>query len=211
MRNKIFIVLFLGCFLNVFSQSHVNYPQDGIYGGLESGVAFLNVNGTFNNGTEFIDKGYTKSVVSINLGYGLYIGESFAGIEAHYSAYTKKVSDQFTQDNINFDISIGSKSEIDIIIGRKIGVKSLLTLRGGIAFSNINVTANYNAGSNIDVLDKKWNGYSIGMGYVYGINQNISIKSKYTLTTFKNNELPNTDSKFVDNRATLSIIYNIWN
>ena len=49
------------------------------------------------------------------------------------------------------------------------------------------------------------------MGYVYGINENLSIKTKYNLTTFKNNKFPETKSNLVDNRATLSLIYRIGN
>ncbi len=203
--------------MNIFGQSHVNYPQDGIYGGLESGVAFVKVNGTFNNNIfkiddeEFLSLDYIKSVIGINLGYGKYIGESMIGIELHYSIYTKKISESFEQSSINFDVSISSKSEIDLIIGRKIGVKSLLTLRGGFAFSNINVIVNYNSGKETDKLDEQWNGFSLGMGYVYGISEKLSIKTKYNLTTFKNNKFPKTKSTLVDNRATLSLIYTIWN
>jgi len=203
--------------MNIFGQSHVNYPQDGIYGGLESGVAFVKVNGTFNNNIfkiddeEFLSLDYIKSVIGINLGYGKYIGESMIGIELHYSLYTNKISESFEQGSINFDVSISSKSEIDLIIGRKIGVKSLLTLRGGFAFSNINVIVNYNSGKETDKLDEQWNGFSLGMGYVYGISEKLSIKTKYNLTTFKNNKFPKTKSTLVDNRATLSLIYTIWN
>ncbi|MEJ2112563.1 MAG: outer membrane beta-barrel protein, partial [Flavobacteriaceae bacterium] len=115
------------------------------------------------------------------------------------------------QGNYEFDISIGSKSELVVIIGRKIGARSLLTLRGGIAFSNVDITANNNLNTNIQYsLSKKWDGFSVGMGYVYGINDKLSIKSKYNLTTFKNKEYPETNSKFVDNRFSLSLIYRIW-
>ncbi len=216
MKNKIFIGLLFGCFLNIYGQGSASYPQDGIYGGLESGAAFIRVNGAFGSNIfvteseEFISQDYIKNVVSINLGYGKYLGESFIGIEAHHSIYTTKISDSFVQSDFNFDISIASKSEIDLIIGRKIGERSLLTLRGGIAFSNINVIAAYNLGNDVYVLDKQWDGFSLGMGYVYGLNDNLSIKSKYTLTIFNNNELPITNSKLVDNRATLSLIYRIW-
>jgi len=216
LKNKVFIGLLFGCFLNIFGQSNVNYPQDGIYGGIESGVAFVIVTGAFpssnsviENG-EFISTDYTKSVISINLGYGNYFGENFAGIEAHHSLFTKNISDSFAQRDFNFDISISYKSEIDLIIGRKIGVTSLLTLRGGIALSNINITADSNLGNDVIVLDKQWIGFSLGMGYVYGINENISIKTKYNFTTFKNNQFPETNSKLLDIRATLSIIYRIW-
>jgi hypothetical protein len=219
MFEKYFILLitFLCSVDFGYGQTHVNYPQDGIYGGIESGVAFVRVYGTYRiniskiDSEEFISKDYTKSVISINLGYGKYLGESFIGIEAHHSLYTKKISDAFVQRDINFDISITSKSEIDLILGRKIGIKSLLTLRGGIAFSNINVVVDNNLGNEIYALDKQWNGFSLGMGYIYGINENLSIKSKYNLTAFKNKKNPQTNSKLVDNRATLSLIYRIWN
>jgi len=216
-KNNVFIGLFFCCFFNIFGQSHVNYPQDGVYGGLESGLALVKVSGTFTSNIadigkeEFLSEGYTKSVFSINLGYGIYIGESMIGIEAHHSLYTKKISDSFIQRDMNFDISITSKTEIDLVIGRKVGLKSLLTLRGGIAFSNINLNAIANFGNEVYTLDKQWNGYSVGMGYVFGINENLSIKSKYNLTTFKNNKFSNTKSKLVDNRATISLIYRIWN
>ena len=217
MKYKVFIGLIFGGFLNIFAQSYINYPQDGIYGGIETGVALVIVNGTFSNelsaidSEEFIGNHYTKNVVSINLGYGKYFGESFVGVEAHYSMYTKKISDLFVQNDFIFDISISSKSEIDLILGTKIGVKSLLTIRGGIAFSDINVIADSNFATEAYVLDKQWNGFSLGMGYVYGINENLSIKTKYNLTTFKNNKFPETNSKLIDNRATLSLIYRIWN
>jgi len=216
-KNRILIWFLFGCFLNTFAQSNVNYPQDGIYGGVEIGVALVNINGTFSNNIskvvdeEFLSVDYIKSVIGINLGYGKYFGESMIGIEAHYSLYTKKISDSFVQGNFDFDVSLSSKSEIDLIIGRKIGVKSLLTLRGGIAFSNINIIVDSNSGIDFYKLDKKWNGYSLGMGYVYGINENLSIKTKYNLTTFKNNKFPETKSNLVDNRATLSLIYRIGN
>ena len=217
MKNRILIWFLFGCFLNTLAQSNVNYPQDGIYGGVEIGVALVNINGTFSNNIskvvdeEFLSVDYIKSVIGINLGYGKYFGESMIGIEAHYSLYTKKISDSFVQGNFDFDVSLSSKSEIDLIIGRKIGVKSLLTLRGGIAFSNINIIADSNTGIDLYKLDKKWNGYSLGMGYVYGINENLSIKTKYNLTTFKNNQFSETKSILVDNRATLSLIYRIGN
>ena len=216
-KQSLIVLAFLCVSFFGFGQSHVNYPQDGIYGGIESGVVFVNVTGTYSSEIyvvdieEFISKDYTKSVISINLGYGKYLGESFIGIEAHHSFYTKKISDSFVQGDINFDISIESKSEIDLILGRKVGLKSLLTLRGGIAFSNINVIVDYNFGNETYSLDKQWNGFSIGMGYVYGINENLSIKSKYNLTSFKNKKFTKTNSKLVDNRATLSLIYRIWN
>ena len=215
MKNKIFIGLIFGCFLNVFGQSHVNCPQDGIYAGIESGVARVIVSGTFGNKpvideNEFINENYTKSVIGINLGYGKYIDESLIGIEVHYAIYTKKISESYDQGNLNSDISIGSKSEIDLIIGRKIGIRSLLTLRGGIAFSNINLSAYNDFEKTLYVQDNKWNGFSLGMGYVYGINENLSIKTKYNLTTFKNNEVSAARAKLVDNRATLSLIYRIW-
>ena len=114
------------------------------------------------------------------------------------------------QGNFDFDVSIGSKSEIDLILGRKIGAKSLLTLRTGIALSNINIIADYTLGSERFDLDEKWNGFSLGMGYVYGINDYLSIKTKYNLTTFRNQKYPDTKSKLVDNRFTLSLIYSIW-
>jgi len=216
-KNSIFIILLFGYFLNTFGQSNVNYPQDGIYGGVEIGVAFVNISGLFSNviskvdGDEFLSEEYTKSVVGVNFGYGKYIGESMIGIEGHFSLYTKKIDETFILNDYAFDISLSSKSEIDIIIGRKIGVKSLLTLRGGIAFSNINIIAESTSGIDRYKLDSKWNGYSLGMGYVYGINEKLSIKTKYNLTTFKNNKFPETKSKLVDNRATLSLIYRIGN
>lgn len=211
MKNYIIIGLLFGCFFSAFGQSHVSYPQYGVYGGLETGVARVVIYGTFTiEDEELIRRDYTKSVISVNLGYGKYIGESFIGIEGHHSIYTKKIADSYIQGNYNFDTSITAKSELDLIIGRKIGVRSLITLRGGVAFSNINLTANYNSGNDKYVLDKKWNGYSLGMGYVYGINENLSIKSKYNLTTFNNNSLAEAKSKLVDNRFTLSVIYRIW-
>ena len=216
MKNKIFIGLLLGSISVIFGQGHANYPQDGIYGGLESGVAYVKVNGTFGSDSfatedqEYLSEDYTKSVISINLGYGYYIGESFIGIEAHHSLYTKKISDSFIQGDYNFDIDISSKSEIDLVIGRKIGLKSLITLRGGIAFSNINVNVVNDLGNDFYALDNEWTGFSLGSGYVYGINEYLSIKSKYNLTFFKNNKIPDTDSKLVDNRISLSLIYRIW-
>jgi len=48
------------------------------------------------------------------------------------------------------------------------------------------------------------------MGYLYGINENLSIKSKYNLSTIKNKQNPDTKSKLADNRFTLSLIYRIW-
>ena len=216
MKNKVLIGLFFGCVFNGFGQGSPNYPQDGIYGGLESGAAYVKVNGTFGSETrapddkEFLSEEFTKSVISMNLGFGKYLGENFIGIEAHHSLYTKKISESFVQRDFNFDISIASKSEIDLIIGRKIGAKSLLTLRGGVAFSNINVNVGYGPGNDLYVLDNQWNGFSLGSGYVYGINENLSLKSKYTLTFFNNDQFPETYSKLVDNRATLSLIYRIW-
>ena len=193
----------------------MNYPQDGVYGGLEAGIARVSVRGNFviDKGTdlnEHITKDYSNLVVSANLGYGYYIAESFVGIEAHYSVYTNKISETFTQGDFDFDISIGSKSELDLIIGRKIGSRSLLTLRGGVAFSNATIIANNNLNNDITTLDKKWNGFSIGMGYVYGINENLSLKSKYNLSTIKNKQNPDTNSEIADNRFTLSLIYRIW-
>ncbi len=217
MRNSILIWLLFSCFFITFGQSNVNYPQDGIYGGVEIGVAFVSINGTFSNNIfkvedeDFLSIDYIKSVIGINLGYGKYFGENLIGIEAHYSFYAKKIDEDFVQGNFEFGISLSSKSEIDLIIGRKIGVKSLLTLRGGIAFSNINIIADSNSGTVLYKLDKQWNGFSLGMGYVYGINENLSIKTKYNLTTFKNNQFLETNSKLVDNRATLSLIYRIGN
>lgn len=193
----------------------MNYPQDGVYGGLEAGIARVSIRGEFviDKATllkEHITEDYTKGVISANVGYGYYIAESFVGIEAHYSIYTQKISDTFTQGDFDFDISIGSKSELDLIIGRKIGTRSLLTLRGGIAFSNASVVANNNLNNDITTLDEKWNGFSVGMGYVYGINENLSIKSKYNLSSIKNKQNPDTKSKLADNRFTLSLIYRIW-
>jgi opacity protein-like surface antigen len=215
LKYRLFIGLLFGCFSNIYGQSHIQYPQDGVYGGIESGVARVIVDGTFGSDNPkfddatFISKDYTKSVISVNLGYGKYFGESLIGIEAHYSLYTKKISDSFIQSVFNFDISISSKSEIDLVLGRKIGVRSLLTLRGGIAFSNINISVIDTIGNEVFVLDKKWFGYSLGMGYVYAINDDISIKSKYNLTLIKNNKSPETDAQLVDNRVTLSLIYRI--
>lgn len=217
MKNSILIWLLFSCFLNTFGQSNVNYPQDGIYGGVEIGVAFVNITGIYSNdiskvdGEEFLSEKFTKSVIGVNFGYGKYIGESMIGIEAHFSLYTKKISESIDQADYNFDISLSNKSEIDLIIGRKIGVKSLITLRGGIAFTNINIIADSNTGIDLYKLDNKWIGYSLGMGYVYGINEKLSIKTKYNLTSFKNNQFPETKSKLVDNRATLSLIYRISN
>ncbi|MBT8272408.1 MAG: hypothetical protein KJO77_01290 [Bacteroidia bacterium] len=216
MKKKVFIGLFLGCSLIVFGQKGANYPMDGMYGGVESGAAYVKVNGFFgsearaNAEDEYLTKEFTKSVVSLNLGYGKYLGESFIALEAHHSLYTKKISESFTQSDFNFDLSISSKSELDLVIGRKIGAKSLLTLRGGIAFSNINITAISDLDNDLYVLDKQWNGYSLGSGYVHGISDNLSIKTKYSLTFFNNKQFPNTDSKLVDNRATVSFIYRIW-
>lgn len=216
MEKKVFIGFFLGCVFAVSGQNSASYPQDGIFGGFESGAAYVKINGTFNaenrapEEAELLSKEYTKSVVSMNLGYGKYLGESFVGIEAHHSLYTRKISESFSQSDFNFDLSLGSKSEIDLVIGRKIGEKSLLTLRGGIAFSNIQVTAAYSSGNDLYVLDNQWYGYSLGSGYVYGINENLSIKTKYNLTLFGNDKFPGTDSRFVDNRATISLIYRIW-
>jgi len=199
----------------MYGQSYMNYPQIGAYGGLETGIARVSVRGEFiidksSELKEHVNQNYTKGVIGVNLGYGYYIAESFVGIEAHYSVYTKKISDTFTQEDFDFDISIGSKSELDLIIGRKIGTRSLLTLRGGIAFSNIKITADNNLNNEITTLDKKWNGFSVGMGYVYGINERLSIKSKYNLSTIKNQQSTETRSKLADNRFTLSLIYRIW-
>ena len=216
MKKKIFIGFVLGFVSNIFGQGHVNYPQDGVYGGFESGAAYVKVNGTFAgenraiDDKEFLSEEFTKSVVSLNLGYGYYIGESLIAIEGHHSLYTKKISESFIQGDLNFDIDIASKSEIDLVIGRKIGIKSLITLRGGIAFSNINVNVGDGLGNDVYTLDNRWSGFSIGSGYVYGINENLSLKSKYNLTFFNNNKFPDTYTKFVDNRATLSLIYRIW-
>jgi len=215
LRYTLFIGLLIGCFSNIYGQSHIIYPQDGLYGGFESGIARVIVDGTFGSDNPklddatFISKSYTKGVISINLGYGRYFGENLIGVEAHHSLYTKKISDAFTQMDLNFDVSISSKSEIDLVLGRKIGMTSLLTIRGGVAFSNINLSAIDTNGNEIYVLDKEWFGYSLGMGYVYGINDNLSIKSKYHLTTIKNNKFPETNSQLVDNRVTLSLIYRI--
>lgn len=214
MKVRLFLALITFSFIKVNSQ--ILYPQDGIYAGIENGVALVNMNGTYsdlrnsNENDEYLGEDYTKSVIGINLGYGRYFGENFLGLEMHHSIYTKKIDDKFTQGDFIFDVSIGSKSEIDLILGRKIGTRSLLTGRIGIALSNINVIADYTPGSEIYILDEQWNGFSLGMGYVYGINDNLAIKTKYNLTTFKNQKFPDTNSKLVDNRFTLSIIYNFW-
>ncbi|MBT8279766.1 MAG: hypothetical protein KJO41_12255, partial [Bacteroidia bacterium] len=217
MKKKVFIGLLLGCSVFVFGQSRANYPQDGIYGGFESGAAYVKIIGSFgienraSGESEYLSEEFTKSVISMNLGYGKYLGESFIGLEAHHSYYTNKISETFIQSDVNFDISMSSKSELDLVVGRKIGANSVLSLRCGIAFSNINVTVASDLGNDLYVLDKKWNGFSLGSGYVYGINDNISIKTKYSLTFFDNTMFPNTNSKFVDNRATVSLVYLIWN
>jgi opacity protein-like surface antigen len=214
LKVKLFLALLFFTFLKTNGQ--ILYPQDGIYSGIESGVALVNMNGTFSNlrvpgeNEEFLGEDYTKSVIGVNLGYGRYFGENFLGLEIHHSIYTKKIDEQYTQGNFLFNVNIGSKSEADLIIGRKIGTRSLLTGRIGIALSNINVIADYTAGPGIYVLDKQWNGFSLGMGYVYGINDYLAIKTKYNLTTFRNQKFPETKSKFVDNRFTISVIYNLW-
>ena len=56
MKNNVFIGLFFFCFLNIFGQSHVIYPQDGVYGGLESGLALVKVSGTFTSNIADIKK-----------------------------------------------------------------------------------------------------------------------------------------------------------
>ena len=207
-------LLFLTSFSTVYGQSI--YPQDGVYGGIESGVAIVNVNGTFGNirsspeSEEYIGLDYTKSVIGINVGYGMYFEENLVGLEIHHSVYTKKIDDSFIQGNFAFDLTAGSKSEIDLILARKIGTHSLLSLRFGVALTNINLIADYIPGSERYVLDKKWNGYSLGMGYVFGINEYLAVKTKYNLTTFINNKFPDSNSKLVDNRVTLSLIYSIW-
>lgn len=216
LKNKICTIFIFFILIQTHGQSYANYPQDGVYGGIEAGVARVFVRGAYiiNKSfeeKEYINEEYTKSIISVNLGYGHYIDESYIGIEAHHSIYTKKISDSYSQGSYEFNISIKSKSELDLIIGRKIGARSLLTLRGGIAFSNVDIRANNNLNTNIDYsLDKKWDGFSVGMGYVYGINDRLSIKSKYNLTTLKNKEYTETNSKFVDNRFSLSLIYRIW-
>ena len=75
------------------------------------------------------------------------------------------------------------------MIGRKIGVRSLLTLRGGVAFSNINLAAVDISGKTSYVLENNWIGYSVGMGYVYGISDKVSIKTKYQLTRIDNTKI----------------------
>jgi hypothetical protein len=216
LKLKILLFFIFIYVLNINAQSYVGYPQEGVYAGIESGVALVYFNGTYDterpnsNNEEFLSDDFTKSVIGINVGYGKYLGENFVGLEIHHSVYTKKIDQNFTQGNFDFDVSIGSKSEIDLILGRKIGAKSLLTLRTGIALSNINIIADYTLGSERFDLDEKWNGFSLGMGYVYGINDYLSIKTKYNLTTFRNQKYPDTKSKLVDNRFTLSLIYSIW-
>lgn len=216
MKKKVLFGLLLGCSLLIFGQGGGNYPQDGIYGGFESGAAYVKIIGSFGNDlrnndeSEYLSKEFTKSVVSLNAGYGKYVGESYVGLEVHHSFYSKKIDESFAQSDLNFDISLSSKSEIDLVIGRKIGAKSLLTLRGGIAFSNLNVSVGNNLQNNSFVLDTQWNGFSFGSGYVYGINENLSLKTKYSITIFNNEKFPDTSSKFIDNRATISLIYRIW-
>lgn len=217
MKKKVFIGFLFGCALTVFGQRGGSYPQEGLYGGIESGAAYVKVHGSFGSESrasdedELLSEEFIKSVVSLNLGYGRYLGESWIGVEAHHSLYTNKISETFAQSDFNFDVNMSTKTEFDLVLGRKIGSKSLLTLRGGIALSNIAVTAINNLDNDLMVLDKQWNGFSIGSGYVYGINENLSLKTKYSLTLFKNQKFPDTYSKLVDNRATLSLVYRIWN
>jgi hypothetical protein len=201
-------------FSSIYAQSY--YPQDGIYGGLESGIAVVNVNGAFSSirssgeSDEFISLNYEKSVIGINLGYGRYFEESLAGLEIHHSFYTSKINEIFVQGDFEFDVTIGSKSEVDLVLGRKIGTRSLLTLRCGLAFSNINLIADYNSGAERYNLNKQWFGYSLGMGYVFGIGDYLAVKTKYNLTSFRNQLFSDTTTKLVDNRFTLSLIYTIW-
>ena len=170
MKHIIFIVIFLVSAIAIYGQSYMNYPQVGAYGGLETGIARVSVRGEFviNKATELkehINQNYTKGVIGANLGYGYYIAESFVGIEFHYSLYTKKISDTYTQEDFDFDISIGSKSELDLIIGRKIGSRSLLTLRGGIAFSNIEIIADNNLNNENNQISRDSEYFQVHLGY----------------------------------------------
>jgi opacity protein-like surface antigen len=216
LKNTIFVVLVLSGLSTTYGQSRFQYPQDGVYGGLEAGLALVVVDAHFpttNDGIDYNEifrEGYTKSAISISLGYGTYFGENFVGIEGYYSLYTKKISGSFSDNIFDIDLSVSSKSELDLVIGKKIGVRSLLTLRGGLAFSDIKLSAVNTSGKISYTLDKNWIGYSVGMGYLYGISDKMSIKSKYQLSRIDNNRSSDARAKIVDNRVTLSLIYLIY-
>ena len=121
MKLKILLFFIFIYALNINAQSYIAYPQEGVYAGIESGVALVYFNGTYDterpnsNNEEFLSDDFTKSVIGINVGYGKYLGENFVGLEIHHSLYTKKIDQNLHFHTVYFDYLQRKESLFSII------------------------------------------------------------------------------------------------
>lgn len=161
----------------------------GLWGGVIGGYDTTGSgSSTDNDANEDDDQSIEGFGYGVQLGYDIDVGGAVIGAEAEYSDSTAKVT--FDEDPTTFglgDVETGRDLYFGARLGFKAGDNALIYAKGGYTNAKYNIRAN-NGTTNYS-QDFDTDGYRIGAGAEYAINNNAFVKLEYRYSNYSKGEV----------------------